>query len=202
MPPPGIGGPPQAGPDSMPPGYANMMKPPAGVPGGPSAPGMPNPAQMGIPGMDGPGGIGGSGKEPDFRTQVGAVTAFLDAVKAKDPIRLKDATALHAVDDNKGKRNEKLFSAILDESITPEDIEELGKKLGGYSIASFNVPKSSGKLGVILQKQGQNGDTLLRTIPVRKEKAGWKVDEIGGEGKLPSGYGGMRRGNRSSGRRN
>lgn len=196
MMPPGASAPGGAG--TMPPGYASMMRPPGNIPGGPpGAQGMPNPAQMGMPGMPGMGGPnGGSGKEPDFRTPFGAVTAFLDAVKAKDPIRLKDATALRAAEDNKGSRNEKLFASILDESITPEDIEELGKTLEGFQIAGNNVPKSTARLGIILQRQGKNGDTLLRTITARKEKAGWKVDEISGQRVLQSGMGGMRRSGR------
>jgi hypothetical protein len=134
--------------------------------------------------MPGPGGQGGTGGPADFSTQYGAVNAFLNAVKEKDAAKLKEATALHAIEDNKGKRNEKLFTGILDESISEDEIDELAKRLEGYQISGHNDAKSSGRLGVILAKGGQNGEYFQRTITVRREKSGWKVDEIGGEGKF------------------
>ena len=101
-----------------------------------------------------------------------------------DPVKLREATSLHAAEDNKGKRNEKLFEAILGESLSTDDLDELAKKFEGFQVAGMNVPKSSGKLGITLRKPEQGGDVLQRTVTVRRERSGWKVDEISGEGRF------------------
>jgi len=140
---------------------------------------------------------------PDFRTQYGAVTAFLNALKFKDPEALAEATALRAPTEAKTKMRN-LFSAILDKSLSEEDMNELATKLEGFQIAEHNAPISTGRLGVILTKPGQNGSILRRTITVRKEKAGWKVVDISGQGELekPSLIPrGMMRGGAGGGRR-
>jgi hypothetical protein len=166
---------------------------------GPGGAGMP--AMPGAPGMAGagPGGGGGADEPADFRTQENAVKAFLNALKAKDPVRLREATALRAVRENEGKANEKLFASILEESMSEDEIDELAKKLEGYQIAGRNVAKSSGRLGIILQKSDKGGDILLRTITVRIEKDGWKVVDIGGVKVMPRSMGSTPR-SRSRGR--
>ena len=131
---------------------------------------------------------------PNFRTPVGAVTAFLNALKVKDPERLAEATALRAPTEAK-PRNRDLFSAILEKSLTEEDLNELAIKLDGFQIVDFNPPHSSARLGVILMKPSRNGSQLIRTITARHEKAGWKVVDISGQGELekpiliPRGFG-------------
>lgn len=197
--PPGAGG--------MPPGYPGggpnpqgAMRPPgmagAGAGGGPGMqaqmmrPGMagaggggPN-AQAAMLGRGGAGAGGGADEPADFHTQNGAVTAFLNAVKAKDAQRLREATALRAEKENEGNRNEKLFRSILDESISQDEMDELAKRLDGFQIAGRNVPKSTSRLGIILQRRDTRGNMFQRTITVRREKDGWKVCEISGEGRI------------------
>jgi hypothetical protein len=146
-------------------------------------------------------GIGAERKKADFRTPMGAVTAFLAALKAKDPDRLAEATALRAPMESTGK-NQKLFTAILERSLADDELTELASKLEGFQIVDHNVPKSTGRYSLILAKAGKNGSQLLRTIHTRHEKAGWKVVDISGQGELerpimiPRGGGGMRRGGR------
>ncbi len=161
-------------------GASNSSSPPSGdYPGGPGGP------PTGVPGMPGgPGGPGGADTGPaDFRTQRGAVKAFLAAVRARDPARLKEATALRAPTESR-PHNQKFFEAVLAETLAPDDIDELATKLEGFRIADANIPHSTAKRGIILRKAGGNGAFLQRTITVRKEKAGWKVVDISGEGKL------------------
>lgn len=200
--PPGGGGqqigmaPPRSGaPAGYPgaPGGANpqaQMRPPsmAGGPAGgqgmrpPGAPG--GQGAVGFPGGQGGGGAAAADEPADFHTQTGAVTAFLNAIKAKDAVRLREATALRAEQENQGKRTEKLFKSILDESISQDELDDLAKKLDGYQIAGQNIPKSTSRLGIILQKADARGDMYQRTITVRREKDGWKVCEIGNEGRI------------------
>ena len=57
------------------------------------------------------------------------------------------------------------------------------KKLDGFTFAGTNAAKSSGQLGVIVTKQ--EGTSLLRrTLTMRHEKAGWKVQDISGQGEI------------------
>jgi hypothetical protein len=148
----------------------------------------------------GPGDYGGMGADnspPDYRYPETAVVAFLNALKAKDPARLKDATALRAPTES-DTTHQKMFKAIQDQSLPDNDLSELAKALEGFQVYSKNVPKSTGRVGIILRKQ-QGRDQIQRTITVRLEKAGWKVLDIGAPGvieapiRVPGGMRGRRR---------
>ena len=133
-----------------------------------------------------PGGAGngvGLDQQVDFHTPVGAVLAFLHALKVKDPEALKEATALRSPTEAK-PRNRDLFSAILKKSLTEEDLSELATKLEGFQIVDLNQAVSTGRRSVMLMKPGKDGSRLIRTITARHEKAGWKVVDISGQGEL------------------
>jgi hypothetical protein len=106
------------------------------------------------------------------------VTAFLDALKAKDVDRLIEATALRAKTEAKGP-----FRAVLDSIVeqnpAQEDIDHLAKVLEGMNIMGQNYPRSTGRIGIIVGKTVKRHQ-VTRTITVRKEKDGWKVVDIGG----------------------
>ncbi len=138
--------------------------------------------QGGPGGMMGPGGgpgMGGStnSKPPDFRTAEGAVQAFLDALKDRDLGRLTEATALRAQNEAV-KHNQEMFKRIFDGSLSKAEIDDLAAKLDGYKIMSFNPPKSSGRLDIIVGKRADNGNRLTIKITTRKEKKGWGVCDI------------------------
>jgi hypothetical protein len=161
------GGPPGAGP-----GGAG----PPGAGGGPG--GQRGLGQQGPPG--GPGGPGGAtGGPADFKTPQGAVNAFLNALKAKDAEALKEATAQHAATES-APGNQKMFQNILDKSLPDDELSDLAQKLEGYSVSSMNPPKSTGRAEVIIAKT-EGRVRLTRKITVRREKEGWKVEDIAGE---------------------
>jgi uncharacterized lipoprotein YmbA len=122
------------------------------------------------------------GEARTYRTPQGGAAAFLAAVKAKDLAKIAEATALHAPYEASG-RNQKLFAAILDQDLAPEDLDELSKKLSGFQFAGTNDPKSSGQLGIIVTKP-EGTSVMRRTITMRHEKAGWKVQDISGQGEI------------------
>ncbi len=138
------------------------------------------------------GGMGSDVDEKtasDFRNPYTAVASFLSAVKAKDLDRIAEATALRAGQPTETSPHyQKVFQAILDQSLAPEDLDELAKKFEGMKIVGQNQAKSTGRLGIIVGKAGttgqQQGDTFTRTITVRKELKGWKVVDISGERKF------------------
>lgn len=195
-----------AGPGAMPgaPGLTDPAGGPAGVPGAPAPggadPGAPalvaapggEPAAPGDqadaagpdPGNSG-GNIGGGNFKEDFHTPFGAVTLFLKALRAKDAEKLMKATALRAPRESSGK-NQSLFTKILEQSMTEDDLSELANKYEGYRISGNNTPKSTGRFTIILNKRGKKGETYVRTITTRHEKEGWKVVDLGGEGKIPA----------------
>lgn len=153
-----------------PPGVPTAGGPPAGYPG------------AGGPG--GPGGIGGPGGDhgpADFSTPEGAVRAFLSAVKAKDPDRIAEATALRAQSEASSDRNKEFFGKILDFSLSDTELDDLAKMFEGYQIAGVNQVKSTGRLGIYLQKSNDKGGFVRRTLTVRKEKKGWGVMDVSRE---------------------
>ena len=84
-----------------------------------------------------PGGAGngvGLDQQVNFHTPIGAVLAFLHALRVKDPKALEEATALRSPTEAK-PRNRDLFSAILEKSLTEEDLNELATKLEGFQIS-------------------------------------------------------------------
>ena len=78
---------------------------------------------------------GGSGKAADFSNPLNAVNAFLDALKQRDADLLAESTALRAATESH-VNNRKLFTAILDHSISDDDFDDLIEKLDGYRSAS------------------------------------------------------------------
>ena len=198
--PPGLAGSPPAGyPGASGPGSASLAQPGApgqfypGAPGGP--PGMPAgmPGAPGFEGMPiGPGGLGalggagnGDSNAPaDYRTQMGAARAFLNAVKAKDKSRIAEATAIRSSTEAATSSMKRLFASITDESISDEAVAELAKSLEGFQIMGANEAKSSGRLGIILSKTNSQNGQFRRTLTVRKEAKGWKVVDIGGLGEI------------------
>ncbi len=150
--------------------------------------GMPGMPGGGMPGMPGGGGGGADDKTTsDFSNPYKAVMSFLNAVKAKDMDRIAEATAQRAGrPEETSAHYQKVFQAILEQSLAPEDLDELAKKFEGMKIAGQNQAKSTGRLGIIIAKSAgnsgqQQGDIYTRTITVRKEKAGWKVVDISGQ---------------------
>jgi predicted nucleotide-binding protein len=165
------------------------------APGGYGAPGAPGAAggeeggallggPGGFPG-GGEGGAGAAGGGP-LALQYKAVTDFLDAVKAKNKDRLAEVVALRAPIEAATPKNKKLFSAILDQSISDAEVDEIAKALEGFQIVGNNEAKSSGRLGIIIAKTSEN-DYLQRTVTVRKEAKGWRVVDISPQASIDGG---------------
>jgi hypothetical protein len=168
-----------------------------GAPGGPGGrPGMPGGGMPGMPGMatgegsgapgmmfgGGPGGANANNAPADFSDPISGVQSFLAALRAKDPVKLAEATALRAPTEASAG-NRKLFEGIVFQDLTEDSIAELAQKLEGYAVSGYNQQKSMARIGITLTKQSGTS-VLRRTITMRKEKAGWKVVDIGGQGEL------------------
>ncbi len=173
--------------------------------GAPGAPGYPG-ALYGNPGMAGgrPGGMHGSpgsqggitglgglgqGNEPgDTQTPRGAVQAFLNALKAKDRDRLAEATALRSQREAASPKTRELFGKIVDMSISDSELDELASYFEGFQVKGENAAKSTGRLGIWVDKEADNGSVIRRTLTVRKEKKGWGVVDVS----APTEFKGMR----------
>ncbi len=105
-----------------------------------------------------------------------AVMAFLAALKAKDKDRLAQCTALHAPTEA-DEKHRKIFAAILDESISDDELDEMAKTLNGYQFSGLVPPTSTGRWSVLISKM-DGRDRLQRTVLTRKEKEGWKVMDV------------------------
>jgi hypothetical protein len=156
------------------------------APGDPSAGGAPGGAGgvasaapgagFGLAAPGATGGAGGSSTPVSFHYPNSAVTAFLDALKAKDKTKLAEATAKRASTEAEEKHR-KIFSEILDSTISDDDLDEMSKALAGFKVTQVLPAKSTGRIGVLVGKQ-DGRDYLQRTIITRKEKDGWKVLDI------------------------
>jgi len=106
------------------------------------------------------------------------VHAFLNALQAKDRDRLAEATALRAQTEASTDKTKELFGKIVDMSISDAEIDDLAKKLQGFRLSGENAPKSTGRLGIYIDKPTQEGSVLRVTLTVRKEKKGWGVMDM------------------------
>ncbi len=169
-------------PGGPPAGYPGAPGGPPGAAGYPGAPGAGR--SLGMPGAGlvdgGLGGLGGAGNgAADFSTPGGAAMAFLMAVQSKDRARIAQATARRAPTEASA-RNQEVFKVLLEESVDDDQLEELAKAFQGYQISGLQIAKNTGQRGVNLSKQGSAGESLTRTVQVRKEKEGWKVIDFTG----------------------
>jgi hypothetical protein len=152
-------------------GRGNM---PGGPPGAMAAAG-------GAPGTGAPGGGLADTGPADFHSPEGAVRSFLNALKAKDLDRLNESTALRASREASSTKNQELFQKIIDLNLSDSELDEIAKKLDGFSIAGENPPKSTGRVDVIIQKARERSGYVRRKVTVRHEKKGWGVLDIGAE---------------------
>ena len=174
-------------------GGGNLPAPAGGGGGGAGI----NPGLM-LGGGDGGGSPGvpgspGGGSAPDFRNPVAGAKAFLAALKAKDPELLSEAVALRSVTEAHSEKHRELFKAIREKSLDPAELDDFAAAFEGMSVQDTNVPKSTGQLGVIVGKM-KGRDHLMRTLFMRKEKAGWKVMDVSGEKEIKGAVMGGRKG--------
>jgi hypothetical protein len=144
----------------------------------------------------GGGGAGGATSKvdegpADISSALGAVRTFLSALHAKNADRLSEATAQRAATESSVK-NREIFTKILQVELSDSELDGLAKSLDGYQIAFENPPRSTGKIDVVIQKNGDNGGYSRRRVTARKERKGWGVLDISPEQKF-SGIGGGRR---------
>ncbi len=128
-----------------------------------------------------PGGAAANDADPGpgaFRNPATAVEAFLKALKAKNKDRLAQATA-HRAATEAVEKHQKIFAAILDQSISDEELDDMAKALDGFQVNGILSARSTGQIGVTIGKRN-NRDALQRTVQVRREKEGWKVMDFGG----------------------
>ncbi len=137
-------------------------------------------------GQGGPGGFesggrpGGSSDAPDFSTPQGGAEAFLDALDARDPVLLREATSRRAPTEAKSKQNKEAFQAILEESLTAAELEAIAEDLDGYQISGRIPVQSSGTRTFILRKREDNAE-YQRMIVVRSgggSEREWKVRDV------------------------
>ncbi|WP_201750190.1 hypothetical protein [Tautonia marina] len=186
-----MGGPAGGMPGVPPVGSEGMMPGMAGPPGGFEAGGFGGFEAGGPPGFPGgpggfPGGPGGfpggagSSEPANFDSPRGAVDAFLNAVNAKDIQGLNEATALRAPREAETSARRRTFQAIREMSLTEEELNIIADEFEGFEVAQMSRPTSAGIVSFILRKQGDYGSTLQRRIDVRKERSGWKVNDVTG----------------------
>ena len=184
------------GPDRGRPGAeGGESRPPAEGDSPGTEPGSENPpgGEEGTPPGDygSPEDGGAAGQPGNFHTPFSAVQSWLAALKDKDPERLAEATALHAEYESQANHR-KMFIAILGKSLPESQLDELAKAMEGFQISGVNRTHSSGSLGVIVRKMEGN-DVLQRTFQTRREKMGWKIQDVGDLGRIEGRATGRRR---------
>jgi hypothetical protein len=114
-----------------------------------------------------------------FRTPTDAVVAFLEAVQAKNAVRLRKATSIHAPNEAVPEHRA-LFRAIMEKTLSRAKLAALASELEGYE-AIGPVRPSAGRITYLVMKLGPQGTQFVRTFSVRwhKQTGGWKVRDIG-----------------------
>jgi hypothetical protein len=119
------------------------------------------------------------GGRDHFNTPIEAVLAFLEAVKAKDAVRLREATSVRGPTEAI-PNNRPLFTAILAQNLSETELTELASRLEGFQVSDMVPPTASGRAKVIVMRPGPNGTQYVRTVTTRWQKeTGWKVSDIG-----------------------
>ena len=155
----------------------SMPSPAAGKPGG-GAYGEGSVTPGGGFGSGGDSVAGGEELKADaFKSAGNAVNSFLNALKAKNKDQLSQATARRAATEAVEKHR-KVFAAILEQSVSDEELDDMAKSLDGFKVTGIVPAKSTGSQGVLIGKM-EGRDRLQRTVMVRREKEGWKVMDIG-----------------------
>jgi hypothetical protein len=111
-----------------------------------------------------------------FNHPMTSVQAFLAALKAKDKDRLSEATARRSPTEA-DEKHRKIFAAIIDQSISDDELDEMSKALDGFRVMQQLPAKSTGRIEVVIAKM-DGRDRQQRTIVTRKEKEGWKVLDV------------------------
>ncbi len=108
-----------------------------------------------------------------FKSPFTAANAFLTALQKKNPDWLAQSTALRASTEASPKY-QKVFTAILEQSLAPEDLDELAKKFDGMKIMGNNTPKSTGRYEVIVGKCSREWEFSFtgRSLFARRNSAG------------------------------
>jgi hypothetical protein len=157
-----------------------------GYPGAAGAPGAPPRAPGQPPGLGQAGALPGFGAPgantaaPDFSDAVRGAESFLAALERKDTQLLAQAVAIRGKLEASTEAKRQLFKAIEEENLPQEDLDELARAFEGMKVINKNTPKSSARVGVIVGKQDDN-KLLTRTLTVRREKDGWKVQDYSGQ---------------------
>jgi hypothetical protein len=113
------------------------------------------------------------------RNPTDAVAAFLEAVKAKDAVRLRNATSIRAP-TYAVPENQPLFRDILDQHLSEVQLTELASRLEGFQAIGRVGHFRSGRVQFLVSKPGPNDTQFQRRFTVlwRKE-TGWPVGDIG-----------------------
>ena len=184
---PGGGGGTQGGGQTQMP--ANYPKPgQGGGPGGPEGGGSNGePGMAGGPGQGAAGGMAAMGANggainntvSDFTTESKGAESFLSALKSRDAKAVAEALALHSRYEASGAHKGD-FGDILDETASAEQINKIASEFDGFQIQSLGQRLGEGEVKVILTKQDEKS-SMSRTLTMRHEKLGWKVQDYGGK---------------------
>ena len=100
----------------------------------------------------------------------------MNALHAKDRDRLSEATALRAQTEASTEKMKELLGKIVDMSVSDSEIDELAKKLEGCRVAGENAVKSTGRLGVYVDKRTSEGSIVRYTLTGAQGKEGMGRD--------------------------
>lgn len=123
----------------------------------------------------------GSAEKPDYKSARSGANTFLDALDKKNTRVLAEAVAIRSVFEATSQSRKNLFSAIREENLPEDVLDNLAEAFEDMKVISQNRPKSTGSLGVIVGHMDKDKYQFqTRTIYMRHEKLGWKVQDFSG----------------------
>lgn len=135
----------------------------------------------------GPGGAGANAVQEDYSSPDKAVESFLSAVASKDPEVLSRSVSRYASSEAKNATIKKVFTGIIDKSLSTEDMDALTDAFVEYKVVNATLTKNSGSVNVtigreITKNKGQNArpEFERRILRVHRDGArGWRVVDFG-----------------------
>ncbi len=126
-------------------------------------------------------GGGSQADEPDYTDPAKATESFMDAVEKRDPDLLAEAVAKRARYSEYTRRSRELLVSFLDGEPLEFQLEELANSIQDFEVLDGNYSPKQRSLAFVIIGKSTERDVTYRRLYLRKEKAGWKVLEVGRE---------------------
>jgi len=129
--------------------------------------------------------MGGGGQEAhdDFTTVTKAAQSFLSAVKSRDAEKIAAALAKHGQVEAV-KDHQEVFKAAAEGTLDADQVDSFARAFGDMKFGYVGQVRGTGMCMVVVTKSNGKGGRVDRTLTMRHEAEGWKVQDFTGPREL------------------